>query len=404
MGKILKAPIIVALLFCSGFFSPAFAHDDLDMALAAQERASHELEEKIRQHNETAAQKSRQARTLQARISDMQRNSQMAQQQIKLLELQSDKLQRSMNALDVELAEIARQVDALAGELRSRVVNIYKYGSREVLNLLLSAENAHEAIASAYLLERIARHDRAAIEGMLNKAEELGRGRRGVERNKARLVARTDELNIQRREYDAVISQASAQLSGVQKERQRAETAAKETQQAQLEIERAIAELMRRKKRPSPAAETGAKTDAAAETQADLAPGRAILLDWPVKGAIAGYYGPREHPDFKTASFNSGIDISVPSGTPVKAAGAGKVLYEGWLRGFGQIVIIDHGRGISTIYAHLASTRVKEKDAVTPGTVIGTVGGNGTMEGCNLHFEVRVGDSAKNPLDYLKKT
>jgi murein DD-endopeptidase MepM/ murein hydrolase activator NlpD len=128
------------------------------------------------------------------------------------------------------------------------------------------------------------------------------------------------------------------------------------------------------------------------------------MLGWPIRGPIASPYGSRVHPVFKTKSFNSGIDIRAASGAPVTAAGPGEVLFEGWLRGFGQVVIVDHGRNISTVYAHLASTRVKEGDAVEEGTPIGTVGNTGTSEGYSLHFEVRVGESAKNPLDYLKKT
>jgi murein DD-endopeptidase MepM/ murein hydrolase activator NlpD len=128
------------------------------------------------------------------------------------------------------------------------------------------------------------------------------------------------------------------------------------------------------------------------------------MLDWPINGKVVLPYGSRVHPTFKTKTFNSGIDIGATSGAAVRAAGPGEVLFEGWLRGFGQVVIIDHGGNISTVYAHLASTRVKERDAVHPGTVIGTVGNTGTMEGYNLHFEVRVGEAAKNPLDYLKKS
>ena len=397
-----KTVVLIALLFCSVAFSAS--GQDLDGEIAVQERASYELEQKIRQYNEAAEKKSQQARGLQARLSNLQQNSHMAQQQIKLLELQSERLQRSMSALDEEVAKVSLQLDALADELRSRVVNMYKYGSRESLNLLLSAQNAHEAVASAYLLERLARHDRLALEELLNKAAELGRGKRSIERNKARLMARTEELNDQREKYDAVINQTNELLSGVQRERQRAQTAAKETQQAQFEIERTIAELMRQKReRPQDMSFT-VKTDSTAEPQAHPAIGGGMLLDWPVNGTIASHYGPREDSVLKTISFNSGINISATAGTPVRTAGHGTVLYEGWLSGFGQVVIIDHGRNISTVYAHLASTRVKEKDIVRAGTVIGMVGNTGAMEGYNLYFEVRVGDAAKNPLDYLKKT
>jgi len=403
---------MTALFFC--LVARAFADPGLDSEIAARRRANEELEKKIRQHNETAKRKSQQAQSLITRLTDLRQNSQTAQQQIKLLELRSDKLQRSLSSLDAEMDRISHEVGELSDELRLRVINIYKYGSREELNLLLSAQDAHEAVSSAYLLGRLARHDRLIMEALLTKAVELQRGRRNAEQNRTLLMVQTEELNAQREKYNAVINQTSALLSGVQKERQKAETAAQETKQAQLELGRVLAELIQRQKESlqnspnSPNTQPAVTTDANAGAAAAISPyptlGRGALLEWPVKGAITSPYGPRVHPELKTKSFNSGIGISASSGTPVKAAGPGHVLYEGWLRGFGQVVIIDHGRNISTIYAHLGSTRVKEKDSVLPGAVIGTVGSTGTAEGHYLHFEVRVGDAAKNPLDYLKET
>jgi murein DD-endopeptidase MepM/ murein hydrolase activator NlpD len=73
------------------------------------------------------------------------------------------------------------------------------------------------------------------------------------------------------------------------------------------------------------------------------------------------------------------------------------------MRGYGQVVIIDHGRGYSTVYAHMSSTRVREGTVVGAGTTVGAVGNTGTTTGYHLHFEVRVGSAAKNPLDYLKR-
>ena len=114
-------------------------------------------------------------------------------------------------------------------------------------------------------------------------------------------------------------------------------------------------------------------------------------------------YGSRVHPVFKTKVFNSGIDIKAASGTAVKAAGPGEVLYQGWLRGFGQVVIIDHGGDLSTVYAHLGGASVREGSVVKAGTVIGRVGNSGTDSEYGLHFEVRKNGSAKNPMNYLRK-
>ena len=114
-------------------------------------------------------------------------------------------------------------------------------------------------------------------------------------------------------------------------------------------------------------------------------------------------YGSRIHPTFKTKIFNSGIDIAAASGTPIKAAGPGEVLYQGWLRGLGQVVIIDHGGDLTTVYAHLSATSVREGSNVKAGTVIGRAGNTGTDAEYGLHFEVRKNGSAVNPMNYLRK-
>jgi len=407
VNKILsKTPAIGVLLFCLAVFTPARSSwgaasvRDIDREIAAQEQAIYELRQRIQQHNEAAGGQSRQARALQTRLSDLQHNAEIAQQQINLLELQSGRLQNSINALSMEMAEISSQKDNLVRELGFRLVNMYKYGAREELNLLLSAQDANEAVVLVYLMGRLAHHDRFAIEELMAKVTGLERGKHNIERNKGRLMMRVDELDSLREEYAAAIDQTTALLSGVLRERQRSEAAAREMEQAQFEVERALAGLVRQKRE-----HLQSDSPVAGDSQIIPAPvlGRETLLDWPVRGDIVNHYGPRAHPDSDAKTFNSGIGISAPSGTPVRAAGPGVVLHEGWLQGFGQVVIIDHGRNISTVYAHLATTRVRESDVVMPGTVIGTVGNTGAAGGYVLHFEVRVGGSAENPLDYLKR-
>jgi murein DD-endopeptidase MepM/ murein hydrolase activator NlpD len=398
--------VLMVSFFCfphRGWSAPA---TELDGEIAVQERARDELNKKIRQYNETAQKKAQQARSLLGRITNLQHDSKIAQQQVKLLELQSSKLQKSMIELDREIASTSRRVNSLIGELRVRVVNMYKYGSREGLNLLLSAENTHDAVASAYLLDRLSRYDQIVIDELLSKMTELEQGKRSLEKNREQLSTRTKELNAQREQYNSSINETNVILSGVQRDRQKAEAAVKEMEQAQQEIGRTIFALLQKKK----TRESGDKKIPSANAGTSSTPppkyptlGRGSMLDWPIQGALERPYGSNVHPVFKTKSFNSGIDIRAASGTPVKAAGPGEVLFEGWLRGFGQVVIIDHGQNISTVYAHLASTRVKERDAVQSGTVIGTVGNTGTTESYGLHFEVRIKESAKNPLNYLKK-
>ncbi|HPI98941.1 MAG TPA: M23 family metallopeptidase, partial [Synergistales bacterium] len=124
-------------------------------------------------------------------------------------------------------------------------------------------------------------------------------------------------------------------------------------------------------------------------------------LAWPVRGRVTSRFGTRVHPVFKTKIMHTGIDIDAKRGDPVKAAESGEVLYAGWLRGYGQIIILDHGAQLTTVYAHLDASLVDEGEKVKNGQVIGKVGSTGVATGAHLHFEVRVDGEARDPMKYL---
>jgi murein DD-endopeptidase MepM/ murein hydrolase activator NlpD len=99
--------------------------------------------------------------------------------------------------------------------------------------------------------------------------------------------------------------------------------------------------------------------------------------------------------------MHEGIDITCASGTPVRAAGAGTVIYAGWLGGYGNLVVVDHGGGLSTAYAHNTSFASSVGQSVAAGQVISYSGSTGNSSGPHVHFEVRVNGSAVDPLGYL---
>jgi murein DD-endopeptidase MepM/ murein hydrolase activator NlpD len=117
---------------------------------------------------------------------------------------------------------------------------------------------------------------------------------------------------------------------------------------------------------------------------------------WPVpRGVLSSDFGPRG------ASHHDGIDISSPEGTPVLAARAGRVLYSDRLRGYGNLIVLEHERGYATVYAHNRENRVRAGALVRQGEVIASVGRSGRTTGPNLHFEIRRDNVARNPLFYL---
>ncbi|MCD6449798.1 MAG: M23 family metallopeptidase, partial [Thermotogaceae bacterium] len=121
---------------------------------------------------------------------------------------------------------------------------------------------------------------------------------------------------------------------------------------------------------------------------------------WPVYGEISSPFGWRIHPITKKWSFHTGVDIAAPLGTPVFAAGSGIVEYAGWYKGYGNFILINHGK-YKTAYGHLSKIDVFVGEYVRKGELIGRVGNTGISTGPHVHFEVRVSDKTVNPMAYL---
>jgi len=125
-------------------------------------------------------------------------------------------------------------------------------------------------------------------------------------------------------------------------------------------------------------------------------------FDWPVEGNITSDYGNRRHPVTGGNDFHSGIDIAAPHGTTIQAAASGTVSFVGWMGGYGRVVIIDHGNGYETLYAHNSQIMVNEGQNVNRGTAIARVGTSGVATGPHVHFEVHKNGNHQNPMNFLR--
>jgi murein DD-endopeptidase MepM/ murein hydrolase activator NlpD len=122
---------------------------------------------------------------------------------------------------------------------------------------------------------------------------------------------------------------------------------------------------------------------------------------WPVNGRLMGPFGQRDDPFSGEGEFHKGVDISAPAGTPVHATAEGVVTFSDWSSGYGRLVIVDHGGGIETYYAHLSRFFAYAGQGVRRGEVLGAVGSTGRVTAPHLHYEVRIGGAPVNPYRYL---
>jgi murein DD-endopeptidase MepM/ murein hydrolase activator NlpD len=368
---------------------------DIDEKISQEERRMRALESQISKHRELVREMDKKEKGVLNRLSDLDQRKRMTEHKIRILELKETKVQGSITELKRTIRETENRIGDITAMLRERLTAIYKYGGIAEFNLLLSSASAHEAMATSVLLGRIARQDEQMIEELSRRKAILVSSTQELQNQKKQLETHQQSLSGERVRYRASISEHNALLDRVQRERQVHKAAMKELEDAQREISRTITMLMKKK------AEEAARAHRRPDSSLLMA--RGSRFAWPLRGEISSPFGVRVHPTFRTKIMHTGIDIRAPRGTPVAAAGPGEILYSGWLRGYGQVVIIDHGNSLTTVYAHLSSSVVEEGMPVREGQTVGTVGSSGTATGTHLHFEVRVNGDARDPLAYLRR-
>jgi murein DD-endopeptidase MepM/ murein hydrolase activator NlpD len=290
------------------------------------------------------------------------------------------------------LAVVAANEQAANERLEDRVVALYTNRRPDTMEVLLSVSSLDELIDGIEYLDEIAERDVEIAEEVAQARVDLAAERRRTEELEDEQERTTAALAEQTAERQVALSELVTrrdELVGAQADRQvlleKLQGERHEAEEDVEELERASAELAERIR-----AAQGAGT---ASTGSGAAPASGFM--WPVNGPITSSYGQR------WGRLHAGIDIGVGFGTPIRAAASGTVIHAGWLGGYGNLVVVDHGGGLSTAYGHQQQIYVSPGQQVGQGAVLGEVGSTGNSTGPHLHFEVRVNGSAVDPLGYL---
>jgi len=268
---------------------------------------------------------------------------------------------------------------SLAGELLSLPSNLTDVARRSEL-----VKEVQEQDNDAYTALTETQHKLAQEEVALTEARDRAKQRSADAQAAVEAVARLKkDQEAAKAVLDQRISALTAEADALAAEQTKLEELIKQ-RQAALEAAR------RARAAAGQAARDGLSR--LPRTGAGISPSGFI---WPVNGVLTSGYGPR------WGRMHTGIDIAAPSGTPIRAAKAGEVIFTGWLGGYGNAVIIDHGDGIATLYGHQSRIGCAEGQVLNQGDVLGFVGTTGHSTGNHLHFEVRVDAQPRNPRPYL---
>jgi septal ring factor EnvC (AmiA/AmiB activator) len=243
-------------------------------------------------------------------------------------------------------------------------------------------------------LDRLARYD-ATADRLTARQAATARARR-------ELVELRRAVDAERVEVTAQAERRRVLLVEVREDRATHERLAAELTEATRRLEALVRSLARRP--PTQRAVARARPPVAPPPETARGFGRERgQLSWPTEGRVVAEFGPQTHPRFGTETHRSGVDIEAPEGTPIRAVASGSVAYRGWLKGYGNLVVLDHGDGYHTLYAHAAQVLVDEGDQVRGGTMIARVGETGSVEGPRLYFEVRYQGRAEDPQLWLRR-
>jgi septal ring factor EnvC (AmiA/AmiB activator) len=288
------------------------------------------------------------------------------------------------------LPALQRKLERTRAAMAGRVLALYKTGELGPAQLLFAAQSLRQLLDRVRALSLLLEHDRLLVSRARTEQADLDAARREAVATGQRAEQALAELAERRRELASERTAKQELLARVRGDRARESVALAELEQAAQALERALAEL-----------------GEAAEPMPPLPEGPAFSslrgqLPAPVEAPIVRGFGRQVDAEFLTEVFHKGVDFGAERGTEVRAVAAGVVRFAGWFRGYGRMVILDHGERFFTVHGHLEELRVEVGDAVSAGDAVGTVGDTGSLTGPRLYFEVRQGGQAVDPRGWLR--
>lgn len=400
-----KATTLLLIFLFSLLFSlcPAYGENLNDLYRKQQETRNN-----INRFNQEIDQKENALANATKEVEKLDRQIMESNQKIAQLDSQLAQAVAQVEAASRRLAEAEKRLQERTEVLNKRIRAVYEDGNVTYLEVLLSAKDFTDFLTRLEFVRKIMEQDAKIIAQVKEEKKRVEEEKRFLEEKQGEIMAMRQE---QERVRDYLAAQKAAKeavMRTIEQDKKRLEQALEQ----EMQESRQLNELIRRLTAPKP---TQVQVPSRGGSQVQVpyqggaqgqVPYQGGTMAWPVPGYYnipdGGEFGWRIHPILGTQKFHSGIDIAAPSGAGVVAANGGQVVYADWHRGYGLVVIVDHGGGITTLYAHLSYASVGVGQRVSRGQVIGGVGSTGMSTGPHLHFEVRINGQPVDPMGYLR--
>jgi murein DD-endopeptidase MepM/ murein hydrolase activator NlpD len=397
-----KRALLLLALMCVAV-TPAFAGDNYGDQKAAVDAKLGQLHSKIARAQATESHLSAQIgslttqiHTLEHRVGDVSAQLASLQSDLALHQRRLDKLNQLFKLQTIRYRYLRREYKLAVQRLNLRLVDIYKQNEPTTVDVLLAARSFTDVVDQLQYLGLIAAQDkqvaaqvRTAKHQVKAQRARTTKVRHGVQQEANVINARVQQQAILRGE---LLSSRST-LAGARSSKSHALVVTRKQVQDEIQESQALESASAQLAAKLRAGQTQAA--GAASGSSSTAPPSGTGFAWPLSGPITSPFGMR------WGTLHPGIDIGVPTGTPIHAAGSGTVIWCGWMSGYGNLVMIDHHNGLATLYGHQSRIAVSCNQQVSTGETIGYVGCTGFCTGPHLHFEVRLNGTPVDPLGYL---
>ncbi len=386
-------PLILVMLVACG--TSLYAQDEIGKRQADLEN----IRKEIRKSEERIGEFSKNEKATLELLDSYDRKTSLVRRLIAGIRREEQRLQREIDSMKTEMNKLEAHLQFLKKHYAGYVASVYKAGSIHDVELLLTARSLNQALIRSEYLSRFVEQrkvDARNIQEKKGEIETLQLSLAGSLTEQRRLLA---EKGAEENRLESLIADRQAGLKKIRKDKKSLQKELARKVKAAKDLQNAIADLVEAERLRKERADGALHQPPPIESGFKAKKGK---LRWPInQGSVVARFGNQTHPTLKTVTENPGIDISVKPGTPVVAVANARVARIWWLVSYGNLIILDHGDGYRTIYAHLADITVTEGQTIDEGGTIATSGE--TLDGSRLHFEIWKDREKQNPEQWLSR-
>jgi len=303
------------------------------------------------------------------------------------IDMQSQ-LEQQRHDLESQIATIASNVAREKAFLRKRLAVLYRLGGLSYLRLLLSIDDRRDPVQAVSMLGFLVSRDARAVTRFQSAGEELRARNAELADRQQRLAGVRRIVEQRQREMASARAKKERMLASLRSEGSQSEQKLAELEEKAKRLEHLLDVLSR-------------QNGTAAVAAIDIRTVQGALA-WPVRGKIVEHFGKQTNAKFSTVTFNNGLKIAAAPGAEVRSVFAGTVLFSQWFKGYGNLVILDHGNRVFSLYGNLKSPAVAVGDRVNAGQTIAGVGESEAAHSGYLYFEIRQDNKPQDPQKWLR--